>query len=99
MGSVAAFTTQSRPGTLFFGHLRKSFAAGVINWLHVLDVGFFTKGFDALVSVWDRCLSRGSQYVEKCACLCSMYVKICSHAVLQWRFVLPFRTSPVSDSL
>jgi len=42
-----------------------SFAAGVINLLHPLDVDFFAEGIVALVAHWNRFLSRDSQYVEK----------------------------------
>jgi hypothetical protein len=48
-----------------FGPFNKVFAAGVINRLHALDLDIFTKGFDALVAHWDKCLISSRQYVEK----------------------------------
>lgn len=35
------------------------FAVRVIIWLHTLDVDFFSKRYDALVSHWDKCLALG----------------------------------------
>jgi hypothetical protein len=80
--------------------ISKSYAVVVINWFHVLDVGSFTKGFDALVSEWDRCLSSCGQYVEKCACLHSVCVnKICSYYYYMQCHTgnCTFRTSEILD--
>jgi hypothetical protein len=36
-----------------------------MSWLQALHLDFFAKGFNALVSYWDKCLNRGGDYVEK----------------------------------
>jgi hypothetical protein len=43
----------------------KSFGVGVIRFLCESDADSLAKSFDALVSHWDKCLSRGNQYEEK----------------------------------
>jgi hypothetical protein len=35
----------------------------VMVWLQALGQSFFAKDFNALVSRWDNCLSRGGDYV------------------------------------
>jgi hypothetical protein len=35
----------------------------VTTWLQVLDQDFFAKGFNSLVSHWDKCLNMGGDYV------------------------------------
>jgi hypothetical protein len=44
----------------------KSFGVGAISCLCEFDADSFTKSFDALVSHWDKCLSRGNQYDDMC---------------------------------
>jgi hypothetical protein len=37
----------------------------VTTWLQALDQDFFAKGFSTLVSRWDKCFSRGGDYVDR----------------------------------
>lgn len=74
VGSVASFTTQSRPGAScfsFLGLFQKSFAVWMISWLHALDVDFFAKGFHVLVlPQWQIPHCGDGHYVQmNCVCL------------------------------
>jgi hypothetical protein len=37
----------------------------VMYWLQALDTDFFYAGIDALVYLWDKCLGKYEDYVEK----------------------------------
>jgi hypothetical protein len=62
-----------------FWACQKVFALEVINWLHALDADIFAKGCDALVSYWDTCLNRDSDYLQKfCLFVCvRACVRVC----------------------
>jgi hypothetical protein len=37
----------------------------VMTWLWLLDKDFVVKSFNALLSHWDKCLNKGSNYTQK----------------------------------
>jgi len=75
----------------------KLFGVGVISCLHEFDVDSFAKSFDALVSHWDKCLSRDSQYDDRwrvCLCVClKTYIHFITCSFKNGSLYLTFVTS------
>ena len=83
------------PTSVFWASRKVSRCQIMIGWLCVLDVDLFAKGFDALVSVGCKCLSRCVLRQSACLCTCvnAIHITTCSDPVAIGTFGMPVITS------